>query len=96
LKPYKKGATYVLYHHEHYDGTGYPRHISGRNIPIGARILSVADSYDAMTTDRPYRKALPPNTAVAELKTCSGTQFDPKVVEAFIIVLKNYYNFVEE
>jgi HD-GYP domain-containing protein (c-di-GMP phosphodiesterase class II) len=49
-----------------------------------------------MTTDRPYRKALPPNTAVAELKTCSGTQFDPKVVEAFIIVLKNYYNFVEE
>lgn len=96
LKPYKKGATYVLYHHEHYDGSGYPEKISGSDIPLGARVLSVADSYDAMTTDRPYREALPHSIAISELKKCSGTQFDPKVVDAFVTVLKNDYGFEEE
>lgn len=96
LKPYKKGATYVLHHHEHYNGLGYPQKISGTNIPLGARVLSVADCYDAMTTDRPYRKALPSSAAVTELRACSGTQFDPQVVKAFITVLKNDYGFEEE
>lgn len=96
LKPYKKGAEYVLYHHEYYNGEGYPGSISGKDIPLGARILTVADSYDAMTTDRPYRKALPQSIAVEELVKCSGTQFDPKVVEAFIEVLKRDYGYKED
>lgn len=96
LKPYKKCAEYVLHHHERYDGTGYPGKIAREDIPLGARILSVADSYDAMTTDRPYREALSQASAVSEMKLFSGTQFDPKVVEAFITVLKNDYGYVEE
>lgn len=86
LKPYKSGAKLVLYHHERFDGTGYPGGLKGDNIPLGARILAVADSYDAMTTDRPYRKAMSEKVAMDELKRCSGTQFDPKVVEAFLRV----------
>lgn len=89
LKPYKKGAEYVLYHHERFDGKGYPHGISGKSIPLGARILAVADSYDAMTTDRPYRKALSKSVAVAELQRCAGTQFDPDIVKAFIEVIEN-------
>lgn len=95
LKPYKKGSAYVLYHHERFDGRGYPHGLSGPDIPLGARILAVADSYDAMTTDRPYRSALPQSTAVNELLRCSGTQFDPQVVEAFISVLKSDYGYKE-
>lgn len=91
LKPYKEGAEYVLYHHERIDGNGYPRKISGKDIPLGARILTVADSYDAMTSDRTYRKALTQQEAVEELRRYVGTQFDPDVVEAFIMVLKNDY-----
>lgn len=96
LKPYKKCSEYVLHHHERFDGNGYPRRISGKNIPLGARILSVADSYDAMTTDRPYRTALSQNAAIYEMKLFAGTQFDPKVFETFIMVLKNDYGLIEE
>lgn len=96
LKPYKKCAEYVLYHHERIDGSGYPKKISGKSIPLGARILSIADSYDAMTTDRPYRQALPQADAVNELRLCAGTQFDAKLIETFITVLKNDYGFTEE
>lgn len=95
LKPYKKCAQYVLHHHERFDGKGYPDKIAGKDIPLGARILSVADSYDAMTTDRPYREALSQASAVNEMKLFAGTQFDPKVVEAFVTVLKNDYGYVE-
>jgi hypothetical protein len=95
LKPYKTGAIYVLYHHERVDGTGYPHKISDKSIPLQAKILSVADSYDAMTSDRPYRKALPQREAVKELKRCSRTQFDPEIVQAFIEVLKNDYGYKE-
>ena len=95
LKPYRKCAEYVLHHHERFDGNGYPEKIAGKNIPLGARILAVADSYDAMTTDRPYREALSQASAVYEMKLFAGTQFDPKVVEAFLSVLKNDYGFVE-
>lgn len=74
----------MLYHHERVDGQGYPKGFKGDQIPLIARIISVADTYDAMTTTRPYRKGLPPEVAVAELKKYAGVQFDEKVVEAFM------------
>ncbi len=74
----------VKYHHERYDGNGYPDKLSGDKIPLVASIISVADSYDAMTTDRPYRKALSYDEAVKEIKKNSGKQFNPKIVEAFL------------
>jgi len=81
---YKKCAHYVLYHHERFDGTGYPVGLKGEAIPLGARILAVADAYDAMTTDRPYRQGLTKQQALEELRRHSGTQFDPVVVNAFL------------
>jgi diguanylate cyclase (GGDEF)-like protein len=78
----------ILHHHERFDGAGYPDGLSGNDIPIGARILLVADAFDAMTEDRPYRKAMPVADAIAELKRFSGTQFDPTIVAAFLAVLK--------
>jgi HD-GYP domain-containing protein (c-di-GMP phosphodiesterase class II) len=96
LKPYKNGAKYVLYHHERIDGKGYPEGILGTDIPLGARILAVADCYDAMTSDRPYRKALSPRIAVEELVKHSGTQFDPAIVNAFIEVLKKDYGYISD
>jgi HD-GYP domain-containing protein (c-di-GMP phosphodiesterase class II) len=71
-------------HHEHWDGGGYPQGLKGEEIPLIGRIIAVADTYDAMTTDRAYRSALSHETAIAEVKRCSGTQFDPKIVEVFI------------
>lgn len=76
-------ATWVLHHHERWDGNGYPDQKSGGEIPLGARILFVADAYDAMTTDRVYRGRLSHDRAIAELERCAGTQFDPDVVAAF-------------
>jgi len=70
-------------HHEHYDGNGYPRGLKGEQIPLGARIFAVADALDAITSDRVYRKAQPFSVAYDEILRCSGTQFDPKVVDAF-------------
>src|SRR6185436_4738322 len=69
----------VLYHHERWDGDGYPTGRAGTEIPLEARILAVVDSYDAMTSDRPYRLALPPMLAAEEIGRCAGTQFDPDV-----------------
>ena len=77
----------VYHHHEWYDGSGYPEGIKEDRIPQGARILSVADSYDAMTSDRPYRKAMSGVEAVAELRRFSGKQFDPHIVDVFIPLL---------
>lgn len=75
----------IKHHHERYDGGGYPDgSLNNIKIPLGARIIAVADAYDAMTSDRPYRKAMKKEDAVAELKRCAGGQFDPEVVEAFI------------
>jgi diguanylate cyclase (GGDEF)-like protein len=76
-------ATWVLHHHERWDGAGYPEQKAGQEIPLGARILFVADAYDAMTTDRVYRGRLSHDRAIAELERCAGTQFDPDVVVAF-------------
>ena len=74
----------VLYHHERYDGTGYPENLSGRNIPIGARLVAVADAFDTMTTDHSYRTAFSIDKAISELVEGIGTQFCPVAVEAFI------------
>jgi putative nucleotidyltransferase with HDIG domain len=81
------GAAAVVHaHHERFDGKGYPRGLAGDEIPLGARIFAVADAFDAMTSDRPYRKALPPEMAREEIVRHSGTQFDPQVVQAFLYV----------
>jgi response regulator RpfG family c-di-GMP phosphodiesterase len=77
-------AAMVLAHQERFDGGGYPRGLAGEKIPVGARIFAIADTYDAMTSDRPYRKALSAETARAEIARCSGTQFDPCCAEAFL------------
>jgi diguanylate cyclase (GGDEF)-like protein len=76
-------AEWVLHHHERWDGTGYPGGLAGDQIPIGARIIFVADAFDAMTSDRVYRRRLSTGDALAELSRCAGTQFDPHIVEAF-------------
>lgn len=83
-------AQYVLFHHERYDGTGYPRGKKQEEIPLLARIISVADSYDAMTNERPYKKVLDKDTAVKELIKGKGTQFDPDIVDIFIEKVLNY------
>lgn len=74
----------IRHHHERFDGGGYPDRLAGDQIPLSARIFTVVDSFDAMTTDRPYRRALSPNRAMEELDRGAGTQFDPTVVEAFV------------
>jgi len=75
----------VQYHHERYDGSGYPHGLKGDNIPLDARILGVADAYDAMTSERPYRlKKLTPEEGLQELRYCVGTQFDPNIVQLFV------------
>jgi HD-GYP domain-containing protein (c-di-GMP phosphodiesterase class II) len=76
-------ATIVLSHQERFDGGGYPRKLRGEEIHIGARIFAVADTLDAMTSDRPYRKATSFENAMAEVQRCAGSQFDPEVVRAF-------------
>lgn len=78
----------ILYHHERYDGNGYPKGLKGRDIPLYARIICVADSFDAITTDRPYRKRKSFRTALQELKRNSGTQFDEHLVKVFIARFK--------
>lgn len=79
----KEIAHLILKHHERYDGNGYPLGLKGEDIPIECRILSIVDTFDAMTNDRPYRKALPVNVAIEEIIAHAGTQFDPELVEIF-------------
>ncbi|MDY6827618.1 MAG: HD-GYP domain-containing protein [Bacillota bacterium] len=84
IKYFSAGADIIRHHHERWDGNGYPDKIAGEEIPEGSRILAVADTFDAMTSDRPYRKSLSSEVALRELQDCAGTQFDPKMVNAFI------------
>jgi diguanylate cyclase (GGDEF)-like protein len=77
-------AEWVLHHHERWDGAGYPNRLSGDQIPLGARIIFVADAFDAMTSDRAYRRAITESDALEELERCAGTQFDPAVVTALM------------
>jgi HD-GYP domain-containing protein (c-di-GMP phosphodiesterase class II) len=80
-------STWVLHHHERFDGNGYPDGLAGEEIPIGSRILLVADAFEAMTTDRLYRATRTADEALAEIKRCAGTQFDPLVVDALAVVV---------
>ena len=83
----REALPYVLYHHERWDGGGYPTGKAGKEIPLEARVLAIADAFDAMTSDRPYRRALTRAEALAELERCAGTQFDPEIVRVFLKVL---------
>ena len=78
----------VLHHHERWDGAGYPHGLAGEQIPVEARILAVADAYDAMTSHRPYRAALSHDEAILELERCSGSQFDPAVADVFVAIAR--------
>jgi HD-GYP domain-containing protein (c-di-GMP phosphodiesterase class II) len=80
----REAIPYVLYHHERWDGHGYPSGKAGEEIPLGARVLAIADAFDAMTSDRPYRRALTRDQALAEIERCAGTQFDPRIAQVFL------------
>jgi HD-GYP domain-containing protein (c-di-GMP phosphodiesterase class II) len=77
----------LLAHHEWWDGTGYPRKLKGEQIPLISRILAIVDAYDAMTHDRPYRKAVSMQDAIRELQECANTQFDPHLVDVFVRIM---------
>lgn len=89
-------ADMILHHHERWDGKGYPDGLSGENIPLLSRVIAVVDAYDAMTNDRSYRKALSVEEAGNELKRCSGTQFDPYIVDEFLAMLREREELVEK
>jgi diguanylate cyclase (GGDEF)-like protein/putative nucleotidyltransferase with HDIG domain len=80
-------TSFVRYHHERWDGKGYPSQLRGQDIPLEARILGICDAAEAMISDRPYRKAMPLDAVITELKRCAGTQFDPALVEIFIRIV---------
>jgi diguanylate cyclase (GGDEF)-like protein/PAS domain S-box-containing protein len=84
LKEFSELARFVLYHHEKFDGSGYPNGLQGEEIPIEARIITIADAYDAITSERSYRKGVSKEEAIAEIQRCSGTHFDPKIVDVLI------------
>jgi HD-GYP domain-containing protein (c-di-GMP phosphodiesterase class II) len=86
----------LLYHHERYDGTGYPFGLAGDHIPLEARIFAVVDAYDAMTSDRPYRKAMSHQEAMAEIRAQAGTHFDPQVVDIFERVMAQRVEELEQ
>ena len=86
----------VYHHHERYDGKGYPEQLSGESIPFFARITAVADTFDAMTSKRSYRDAVPLEKVKEEIKQCSGTQFDPKIASVFLDILNNHYDEILE
>jgi HD-GYP domain-containing protein (c-di-GMP phosphodiesterase class II) len=80
---FQDASLMVLHHHERWDGGGYPGNLRGSQIPLGSSIITVADSFDALTTDRPYRKGRSPGAALDEITRCAGTQFNPDAVRAF-------------
>lgn len=86
----------VKHHHEKYDGTGYPSKLKGEDIPFFARIAAVADTFDAMTSKRTYRDALPLDVVSAEIERCKGTQFDPKIADVFLDILNNHYDEIKD
>jgi HD-GYP domain-containing protein (c-di-GMP phosphodiesterase class II) len=89
-------SLYVLHHHENFDGTGYPAKLKGSEIPIGSRIVSVIDAFDAMVSSRPYRKGLPLEEAIRRLNESSGTQFDPSVIKSFVPIAESEMSSVLE
>lgn len=93
IKQLQDIIPYIKYHHEKLDGNGYPHKLKGHKIPLGAKILHVADSFDSMTSDRPYRPAPGIKYALSEMEKYKGTQFDPRVIEAFLTVLEKSDNW---
>jgi len=89
IKSFKDFVPSVYHHHERYDGKGYPHGIAAERIPLHARIIAVADSFDAMTSNRPYRKAFAIETALAEIERNRGKQFDPHIADIFLNILKD-------
>ncbi len=89
LKFLPEEKVIIKYHHERYDGKGYPDGLKGEGIPVGARIMAVADSFDAMNSKRPYRNALPKEKIISELKISRGTQLDPEIVDAFLEMINS-------
>jgi putative nucleotidyltransferase with HDIG domain len=87
----RDAAEIVLAHQEFFDGTGYPRQLRGEQIPLGARIISIANALDAMLSDWPYRNAFPMSHAREEIRRCAGTQFDPKIVQVFLTIPENQW-----
>jgi HD-GYP domain-containing protein (c-di-GMP phosphodiesterase class II) len=81
---FARGVDMVRHHHEHWDGSGYPYRLKGKDIPLGARIIAVANEFDAMTNDRPHRHALPVDRAASILRDGRGIQWDPAIVDAFL------------
>ncbi len=96
LTPLARIREMVLHHHEFFDGSGYPKAMAGEEIPLGARIIAVADAYDTITSDRTYKKARPAAEALAELKRCANAQFDGKIVEAFVRAMRKLPNPIIE
>ena len=96
LTPLARIKDMVLHHHEFFDGSGYPHALGGETIPLGARIIAVADAYDTITSDRTYKKARAATEALAELERCANGQFDAKVVEAFVRTMKSMPNPIIE
>jgi diguanylate cyclase (GGDEF)-like protein/putative nucleotidyltransferase with HDIG domain len=96
LTPLARIREMVLHHHEFFDGSGYPHAMAGEKIPLGARIIAVADAYDTITSDRTYKKARAAGEALAELERCANAQFDAKVVEAFVRTMKAMPNPIIE
>jgi putative nucleotidyltransferase with HDIG domain len=95
----KEVRMQMKHHHEKYDGSGYPDGLKGEEIPLGARIIAVADTYDAMTSTRSYRRGLEHQLAVEEIARCSGTQFDPEIVAVFLKIeddVRKYNDNLEE
>ena len=92
IKALNPAIPAILYHHERYDGKGYPFNLSGKEIPLEGRIMALADSFDAMTVERPYKKAIPYAEAIAELERNKQVQFDPEIVDLFTDFLKRYQN----
>ena len=90
FETYREIGAIILAHQEHFNGSGYPRGLKGEAIPLFARIIAIADAYHAMTSNRPYRKALPASQAVCELARNRGTQFDGALVDAFIRGLQKH------
>ncbi len=86
----------VKHHHERYDGHGYPSQLSGENIPYFARITAIADSFDAMTSKRAYRDSMPIDKVISEFENGKGTQFDPKLTDLFLDILRNHFDEINE
>ncbi|TDX52891.1 HD-GYP domain-containing protein [Orenia marismortui] len=95
IKSFKEIAIYIKHHHEHYDGKGYPDNIKAKDIPLESRIISIADSFDAMTSPRHYRTPVKIVEAIKEIKLNSGTQFDPQLVQAINNIYQHDYSFLE-